>query len=218
MKKLEKAKILINDFGKLQYGFDFDILKDFFQKKGFSVSDNFIKPVEYKIEYTVSLYFFVEGKNTFTIKIDDRKEFISRKKLIGARLIKINLPKKALKLFKTVIEYSSQGMFEEDKHIFKPDLLSGYLNSSLCFWKLENWSKMKEMAYLALKVDQKNVKAIYRIGLAEQKLMSFEDGLTFLNLYSDVISDEIGHLKASIAQDLKKANDFDRKIFKNMLN
>lgn len=46
---------------------------------------------------------------------------------------------------------------------------SALLNISLIYWKMENWSKMKDFSEKVLTLEPNNVKAIYRSALSSFK-------------------------------------------------
>ena len=216
MKKLEKSEISINSFDCLKYGQDYEAIKKYLENKGVDLNDENLKTN--KIVYVVTLNYFVEGKNTFTIKLDDRKEFIKRKKELATTLLKKENYKKALKILKTVIEYCTLGLFNEDQNVFKAELISAYLNSSLCFWKMSNWGKMKEQAKLAYKLDSKNVKAVYRIALSEWKEMNHETAVRIIEENEGLKSEELENLKDQIKKELKEIGVKEKAMYKNCFN
>jgi tetratricopeptide (TPR) repeat protein len=62
-----------------------------------------------------------------------------------------------------------------EQHISRPFKLACYLNIALCYIKLEQYYDAIANCDLALEIDPKNVKAIYRKGLAYMKAQRFED-------------------------------------------
>ena len=51
---------------------------------------------------------------------------------------------------------------------------SALLNISLIYWKMENWSKMKDFSEKVLTLEPNNVKAIYRSALSSFKQYDHE--------------------------------------------
>ena len=217
MKKLEKADVFLHSFENVKYGRDFEILSDYFASNGLSFDEEFFQNPQNTLSYTVTLYFFVEGKNAFTIKKDNRREFLERKREIAAKLIKLEKYKKALKVLESLVEYAGFGMFEEDKPLFIADLLSGHLNSSLCHWKLRNWHKMKHSAEKSLKIDPINLKAVYRIAFADLKLLNFEIAIEFLAKETWKNCEEIASLKQTLMNEVKALREKEKLIYKNLL-
>jgi tetratricopeptide (TPR) repeat protein len=58
-------------------------------------------------------------------------------------------------------------------------LISLYNNKALCNFKLKNFGKTIEDCEKVLKIDKNNLKALYRISLALEKLNRFKEALTF---------------------------------------
>lgn len=80
MKKQEYSVLECRDKSLIQYGQDCEIIKE---KCNGAVPD-FVK-------YHIKLYNFTDGKNTFSMTIDDKIEQAQRKKVVGVKLIKVIL-------------------------------------------------------------------------------------------------------------------------------
>lgn len=218
MKKMETSEVELRSFEETKYGSDKDALGKYFQKNGLEFNDEFFKTPKNSVKYTVTMYFFAEGKHLYTIKSDERREFVNRKKALAAKLMKEERFKQAVKVLEILIEYSSMGIYAEDKALFRDDLLSGYLNCSLCFWKLDKWPKMQMAADKALEVDPKSVKAAYRKAFALRKLQDYDEALKFLKDHPQLESDELTTLKQGIEADLKKHREKEKEIYKDMFS
>lgn len=106
MKKGEYSEILCNDLKLINKGIDAEILKNMDKKPEFLL-------------YLIKLYYFTEGKNTFTMSVDEKIENAKRKKEIGLELIKKGEYKRGLKCFENTNSYFELGQFtiEENQRI-----------------------------------------------------------------------------------------------------
>lgn len=102
MKKGEIAEIICNDLSLVNKGIDKEVL----EKMNSSPK---------QLKYLIKLYNFVEGKNTFTMTIDEKLDNAKRKKQIGLDLIKQSQFKRALKSFENVNSYFELGSFNKEE-------------------------------------------------------------------------------------------------------
>lgn len=109
MKKGEIAEIICEDLNLVNKGIDKEIL----DKLDF-------KPKQLK--YLIKLYNFVEGKNAFTMTLEEKIENAKRKKQIGLDLIKQSQFKRALKSFENVNTYFELGNFDKEEIILIKDV------------------------------------------------------------------------------------------------
>ncbi len=102
MKKGEIAEIICNDLSLVNKGIDKEVLD--------SLSE---KPTV--LRYLIKLYNFSEGKNTFTMTLDEKLDNAKRKKPIGLELIKQANYKRALKSFANINTYFELGSFNKEE-------------------------------------------------------------------------------------------------------
>jgi len=134
-----------------------------------------------KLKYIIKLYNFTEGKNAFTMTIDEKIFHGSRKKEIAVAQLKAGNYKKALKIFEHINSYFDIGKFlEEDQMKVQAIQVSSLLNTTLCLQKFENWKKLVIVADKVLNVEPNNIKAIYRKALALKNLQEFESAIEIL--------------------------------------
>lgn len=100
MKKGEYAEIICHDLKLINKGFDYEIFKQIKNETEFK-----------SIRYLIKLYNFTEGKNSFTMTLDEKIENAKRKKEIGVQLIKNGFFKRGLKCFGNINTYFDLGQF-----------------------------------------------------------------------------------------------------------
>lgn len=103
MKKGEVAEIICSDLTLVNKGIDLEIL----EKHGG-------KPQ--RLSYFIKLYNFVEGKNAFTMTLEEKIDNAKRKKPIGLDLIKQGHLKRALKCFENINTYFELGSFTKEEN------------------------------------------------------------------------------------------------------
>lgn len=106
------------------------------------------------------MYFFEEGKNSYTVKIDHRTSLISQKIKLSRKLLKRKDYTKALLLIKDGIDLCDNGLFDEDKPLVRTNYLSNLKNQSLCHLKLAKWRLVEETVaeYIDVKLRRKKKK------------------------------------------------------------
>ena len=106
------------------------------------------------------MYFFEEGKNSYTVKIDDRTTLITQKIKLSRKLLKRKDYNRALQLIKDGIDLCDNGLFDEDKPLVRPNYLSNLKNQSLCHLKLGSWRLLEESVgeYIDVKLRRKKKK------------------------------------------------------------
>ena len=101
-KKGEVAEVICQDLKLVNKGMDLEaLLKSGEQPK--------------TIVYLIKLYNFSEGKNTFTMTIEEKVDNAKRKKPIGLELIKLGQWKRALKSFENINTYFELGSFNKEE-------------------------------------------------------------------------------------------------------
>ncbi len=216
MKKFEEAEAAISSFTHLKYGQDYQAVASYFQSQGWESNDQTIKDHQVKIAYSIKFYYFFEGRNAFTFNLKERIEHIKRKREIAVRFLEQPKYKKAIKLLKVIHEFCTLGIYDEDKKELNAFNLSALLNLSLCYWKLKDWVQMKQFAKKAIDIDRKNVKAIYRLALAESAQLNYEEALAILDQHKDLNADELVSLRAETATKLKEFRAKEKHIYGNM--
>ena len=125
MKKGEIAEIICNDLTLVNKGIDKEVLD------GLSETPTLLR-------YMIKLYKFSEGKNTFTMTLEEKLENAKRKKPIGLELIKQANYKRALKSFQNINTYFELGSFnkEELETIKNVNEIIVLKEKSFCFFLL----------------------------------------------------------------------------------
>lgn len=216
MKKFEEAEVAISRFRHLKYGQDHDAIVNYFQSQGWEATDETMAIKQIKINYSIKFYYFFEGRNAFTFKLNERVEHIKRKREVAVRFLEQAKYKKAIKLLKVIHEFCTLGIYDEDKKELNTFNLSALLNLSLCYWKLKDWVHMKQFSTKALEIDKKNVKAVYRLAFAESAQLNYETALSLLDQHKDVSSDELATLRAETTVKLKEFRAKEKQMYGNI--
>lgn len=220
MRKGEKATVEVIHFKHIGYGEDFASIKEFLNKSVGIAGDTFqpetLRELDVKIVYRVQMRFFAEGRNNFTLSLEEKENHIRRKRGVAEKLITQKEHKKALKVLKTIRGLCITGSFDEDKATLQRFLKPVVLNSSLCYWKLGDWQEMRKAAREALEIEPSNTKAIYRLCVAEFKSLNFEEALRVAGLAGEH-SAELSELKIEIERKLRETHKREKEIYKNIL-
>lgn len=99
MKKFEYSQLIFKQVTYLNRGEDFKKVEAYFKSQDWQFNQQYITENKISIVYDIKLWFFNEGHNTFTLDMDERKQFYDNKKKIAVEFIKKEDYKKALKLF-----------------------------------------------------------------------------------------------------------------------
>lgn len=89
------------------------------------------------------MYFFKEGRNTYTVDFDEREQYIREKQTISRKLLKQGRFFHALNVIKDALELCESGSYDEDKKKLQNLHLINLKNKSLCEWKLKMWKGME---------------------------------------------------------------------------
>lgn len=132
-----------------------------------------------EIKYEVTLLNFEKVKDIWEMNSDEKFERAKVAKEKGISFFQAGKYKVALKQFKLIV-----GCLEKEPGV-SPDsqdsrmllLLSGYLNISLCYLKLENFLDAIKVCDKALAIDPKNEKALFRRGQAKVEVNDCEEAI-----------------------------------------
>ena len=102
MKKGEIAEVICRDMKLVNKGIDKEAVDNFQEQPN-------------EIRYLIKLYNFIEGKNAFTMTLEEKVENAKRKRQIGLELIKQSLFKRALKSFENINTYFELGSFNKEE-------------------------------------------------------------------------------------------------------
>ena len=80
MKKMERASVAINNFRYIKFGEDYEQI---------AKHPDILSRESADLQYDIYLYYFVEGKNTFTMTMAEKMSHALRKKAIGVGKIKV---------------------------------------------------------------------------------------------------------------------------------
>ena len=116
------------------------------------------------LHFEVELINFYDKKKEKWEMSDEEKQIEANKlKVEGNSLFKESKYNEAYHIYKEGFDYIS----DIDNNEIK---LNYYLNLSICANKINNWRESNEYSESALEIDQNNIKALYRKGIAESNL------------------------------------------------
>ncbi len=214
MKKFEVSIMDIKDLKRLKYGSDYERIKSYLASKELELNGEFL--TNNKITYRIKLYFFTEGKNSFTVKIDEKIEYICRRKQKAVAFIKSGHYKRSVKLLKKIKALCNFGTFDEDKLKLRNFKISANLNLSLCYWKLCDWKKMIQSAEDVLSDDPQNTKAVYRVAFAYNELEEFRKGIDALKQSNLEQTKPLENMMIRLRKNLRKINAKEKKLFSKL--
>jgi hypothetical protein len=96
------------------------------------------------LKFRFLLYFFKEGRNTYTVNFDERSTYIQEKQVISRKLLKQGRYSHALEVIVDGLELCENGAYEEDQKRLRNQQQTNLKNKTLCLWKLKEWRKMEE--------------------------------------------------------------------------
>lgn len=168
-------------------------------------------PANATVEYTVTMKEFEREQDSW--KLDDAERFEQAKlfKEKGTGYFKDNKFKLALKMY----EKAQSFLLNTQENQIK---LAIFLNEALCHQKLNDHNEALHSCHLALNLDRKNVKALYRRGQSRLSLGDFEKALEDFNAVREIEPDNKAALnQATICQQqIKIYNEQQKKVFANM--
>ncbi|XP_058819841.1 FK506-binding protein 59 isoform X3 [Topomyia yanbarensis] len=171
-------------------------------------------PSNSTVEYVVTLLEFEREPDSW--KLDDIKRMEQAKmfKEKGTGYFKENKFKLALKMYEKSLSFLSSSETEESKQF----QLLVYLNKALCHQKLSDHDEGKAACTEALKIDSKNVKALYRRGQSKLALGDFEKALEDFNAVREIEPENKAaqNQVAICKQKIKDYNEKQKKVFANM--
>jgi hypothetical protein len=96
------------------------------------------------LKFKIILYFFKEGRNTYTVNFEQREAYIGEKQVISRTLLRQKRYEHALEVINDGLELCENGAYEEDQRRLRNQQQANLKNKSLCLWKMKNWRKMEE--------------------------------------------------------------------------
>uniref|UniRef100_A0A2M4BPG4 peptidylprolyl isomerase n=1 Tax=Anopheles marajoara TaxID=58244 RepID=A0A2M4BPG4_9DIPT len=165
------------------------------------------------VEYTVTLKDFecLEPRSMMS-----PEETLAQGKLLrekGTKYLKENKHELALKMYERALTYLYNKTQEEETI-----QLAIYLNKILCHQKLNDHDEAKVACMEALKLDSKNVKALYRRGMSNLALGDLDRALQDFSAVLEIEPEnKAAQNQATICKHKIKAyNDQQKKVFANM--
>ena len=90
------------------------------------------------------MYYFEEGKNPYTFKIEERMEHLEEKNGLIRNFLKNKEYKKGLNIIADLLDLSQNGLFDEDKPKTQNFIFTGLKNKTLCLWKMNDWKELEK--------------------------------------------------------------------------
>uniref|UniRef100_A0A182P654 peptidylprolyl isomerase n=1 Tax=Anopheles epiroticus TaxID=199890 RepID=A0A182P654_9DIPT len=170
-------------------------------------------PPNATVEYTVTLNEFESVDEMEMMSPDER---LAQAKLLrekGTKYLKEDKHEPALKLYNRALTY----LYNQTKEA-EAIMLAIHLNKILCLQKLNHHDEAKVACDDALKIDSKNVKALYRRGMSNLALGDLDRALRDFSTVLEIEPEN----KAAMNQmtickhKIKAYNDQQKKVFANM--
>ena len=174
-----------------------------------------------QLVYDVELVNFENEKETWEMNAQERLQQAELTKEKGTTYFKQGKFESALRQYQKIIQYVGPPENQEfgdqaeerDKH-----LLSGYLNLAICYLKLDQPDEVLKNADLALNLDPKNPKALFRRGLAHYSVKEYEKAIQDFNqcLEIEPTNKAVKNQIVMCKHQLKQHAEMEKKIYRNL--
>jgi len=181
-------------------------------------------PPNTDLTYEITMNDFTKVKEKWGMELNEKKEAAAKRKNDGNELFTQGHYSHALKKYKKALEYlddsSSKLEPDEKKHVNIELSLPCYLNSAMCHIKLKEYQKALDSCEKALQIDSRNVKGLWRRGVARTELgfwteakRDFTEALT-IEPENKSIQQSMNRLKAL----MKKQDEIERERYKKLFS
>ncbi|KAJ3188786.1 hypothetical protein HDU85_004500 [Gaertneriomyces sp. JEL0708] len=172
-------------------------------------------PPSEPLEFEVELVSFEKMKESWDMSRDEKLESMKKLRETGNTLFKDGKPRLAVKHYEKAVDYFS--ISDSDSATEKEEVdgicLPCHLNLSLCYLKMGDASKANVHATKALKIDPKNVKALYRRAQAFMDSKDYVKSIQDCEVALEVVTDD-DSIRCQVKLLMKKAKDAAREIEK----
>jgi len=178
-------------------------------------------PPNTDISYEITLNNFTKPKEKWGMESDEKKEVSIKKKNEGNELFGQGHYAHALKKYTKALDFvedNSKAEQEEIRQTNNEICLPCHLNSAMCYIKIKEYRKALESCEKALKIDSRNVKGLWRRGVARTELGFWNeakrDFVDALEIEPDnkPIQQSMSRLKAL----MKKQDEIEKERYKKM--
>eukprot|EP01123_Difflugia_compressa_P011155 TRINITY_DN4355_c0_g1_i1.p1 TRINITY_DN4355_c0_g1~~TRINITY_DN4355_c0_g1_i1.p1 ORF type:complete len:276 (-),score=75.46 TRINITY_DN4355_c0_g1_i1:112-861(-) len=170
-------------------------------------------PPNTDICYHIHMVDFEKGKESWQLDSFDEKYSVSlRRKNEGNVLFEKGSLELAIQKYNKVIEMfkTESSLKEDEKNKVKELKLTSYLNLAAVYIKLQKFKPAVENATHALQIDEKNIKGLWRRGVAEMNNGDWDNAKKDFD-HALEIDPENKSVKTSYAQLKKKISSADKK-------
>jgi len=169
-------------------------------------------PDKAELHYEVELHDFVKEKPSWEMSNQEKIEAALKTKDKGNEFFKDGKYKAAIKKYKKASSYVDydHSFTDEEKAQAKPVRVTVHLNTAACNLKLKEYRTCIENCDKALKIEDNNVKALFRKGQALSALYDWEDAERVFNKALEIepqnkeVQRELTLLKRKMAEQNKK--------------
>lgn len=177
-------------------------------------------PADATLHYEVELLEFTKEKASWEMTNEEKIAAAQKNKDDGNELFKAGKFKGAIKKYKKSSSFveNENSFTEEEKAQAKPLRVTAHLNTAACNLKLKDYKACIENCDKALKLDARNIKALFRKGQALSALDEWRDAELTLNQALEHepsnkdVQRELALLKRKVAEQEKK----DKKRYANL--
>jgi FK506-binding protein 4/5 len=179
-------------------------------------------PANSDLEYEIELLAFDKPKDKYDMNFQEKVEYMTKLKDLGNKFFKAGQIDRANSKYSEVVK-----VFQHEKD-FSADQLKAVnsvrvpslQNQAICKFKLKNYSECIEKCNEALKLDENNIKCLFKRGQAQFALDALEeaerDFIAALKL--DAENKEIQRELALLRKKTKAQQDLERKKFGGFFN
>jgi len=187
-------------------------------EKGCAVLDI---PPNANLNYEIHLKSFTEPKSKWSMELDEKRELALQRKNQGNDAFAQGHYKFSIKKYKAALEFvedDNKITGDEKKQVNTNICLPCHLNLAMCYIKIGDFASALKSAEKALEIDSKNVKGLWRRGLAKQERKDWEDARRDFKAALEIEPDN-KYIKQSLAkvnQLIAKYEEQEKQKYKNM--
>ncbi|CAG7649952.1 unnamed protein product [Allacma fusca] len=174
------------------------------------------------VTYTVELKSFVKASEAWQLTGQQKLESSRDFKAKGTRYFSQEKYRLAIGQYKRIIDFlKAEASLEGNEETERKALLcAAYLNQSICYLKLEDHFNAKRNAEEALELEPKNVKGLFRLGLANIALDEPEEAkMYFQKVLAEDPSNKLATQQIAICnQQIKLHKEKEKKLFGKMFD
>ena len=174
-------------------------------------------PANARLDFDCELISF--KRSISSLSAEEKLQEGTQAKTQGTELFKEGKFDEAADADESAAQYTESLTDEEGQGVY----IASLCNASLCALQAEDWNQAANFADQALQRDERNIKALYRLGVALRHLNQFNDAKQVLSICVELDSDnvaaikELSRVKKAIKAQKKKEQDRYKNMFSDSL-